>query len=265
MDTQWDSLLFLLHGVDLVTIHDHEDKPFRVSGILEPTGTPIDKVVIVSLAGIEAMHIDWHDGSAPIPGLEVSADEARTMNLPVRSVTAFYIGLKSRIATFQLQRYVNDYSSEALLAILPGVALQSLWQMFGVGESALFVISALVLLAGLVGMLTTILTSLNERRREVAILRSIGAKPVHVFLLLLSETFILTIAGCIFGVFLLYLSLIVGQPLAQKLGIYMTIGFPTQKEMIVLFAVVFLSGLFGLLPAWRGYKYSLADGLTIRI
>ncbi|WP_211825012.1 ABC transporter permease [Kistimonas asteriae] len=258
--------IVLSHGVDAVAMHHHEDKPFRVSGILSPTGTPIDKTILVSLAGIEAMHIDWHNSSAPVPGLETSAEEAREMALQPTSVTAFYMGLTSRMATFRVQRLINEYGDEALLAILPGVALQNLWQLVGAGEKALLFVSGLVLLAGLVGMLTTVLTSLNERRREIAILRSIGAKPVHTFLLLLSETLIYTVAGCALGIGLLYGGLLVAQPLVQaQLGIYLPISLPAFKEVMMLAGIILLSATLGLLPAWRAYKHSLADGLTVRV
>ena len=111
------------------------------------------------------------------------------------------------MATFALQREVNDYPGEPLMAILPGVALQELWGLMGTAEKALFVVSLFVVLTGLIGMLTAILTSLNERRREMAILRSVGARPWHIFGLLLAEAFSLALAGVALGLGLLYLGI----------------------------------------------------------
>ena len=91
------------HGLGATGISDHDDKPFRVAGILARTGTPVDRTVHVSLRGIEAIHVDWQHG-APIPGLAVSADAVRKMKLTPKTITAFLVGLKSRLAVFGLQR-----------------------------------------------------------------------------------------------------------------------------------------------------------------
>src|SRR5208282_1250266 len=106
-----------------VAFLEHDDKPFRVAGILAKTGTPVDRTVHVSLGAIEAIHVDWQSG-ARIPGQSVSAEEVRQIKLEPKAITAAFIGLKSRRAAFSLQRAINDYPEEPLSAILPGVALQ---------------------------------------------------------------------------------------------------------------------------------------------
>lgn len=168
------------HGLGRAGFTNHKDKPFRVAGILAKTGTPVDRTVHVSLEAIEAIHVDWRSGTR-VPGMAVSAEDARKMDLRPKTITAFLIGLKSRLAAFKVQRQVNEYRQEPLLAILPGVALQELWSLMGTAETALTAISSFVVVAGLLGMLTMLLASLNERRREMAILRSVGARPLHVF------------------------------------------------------------------------------------
>ena len=129
---------------------------------------------------MEALHVDWRNGVPAMGAGRVSAEQARHMDLQPQAITAFLVGLKSKVATFALQREVNDYPGEPLMAILPGVALQELWGLMGTAEKALFVVSLFVVLTGLIGMLTAILTSLNERRREMAILRSVGARLAHL-------------------------------------------------------------------------------------
>src|SRR5690606_8939434 len=125
-----------------------------------------------NLAGMEALHVDWRGGVPARGAGRVSAEQARALDLQPQQITAVLLGLNSRIATFAVQREINQYRGEPLLAVLPGVALQELWSLMGTAEQALFVISLFVVLTGLIGMLTAILTSLNERRREMAILRS---------------------------------------------------------------------------------------------
>jgi putative ABC transport system permease protein len=257
--------IILAHGVGKVSFIKHSDKPFKVVGILKKTGTPVDQTVHVRLEGIEAIHIDWKDG-APIPGHSISSDEVRTMDLSPQVVTAFLIGLKSRIAAFKVQRFVNEYSKEPLLAILPGVALQELWDLISVAEKALLTVSAFVIVVGLSGMLIALMTSLNERRREMAILRSVGARPLHVFSLIVGESAMLTVAGVAAGVILLYGVLLTVRPfILAKFGLFIAIrGLSTYD--LALVGIVCLAGLvIGVIPGYRIYRYSLADGLTIRI
>jgi putative ABC transport system permease protein len=137
------SLLTIAHGVGSVTFVEHANKPFRVTGILAKTGTPVDRTVHVGLAAIEAIHVDWQTG-APVPGAMVSADDVRAMDLQPKAITAALVGLKSKLAVFKLQRAINDYRAEPLSAILPGAALQELWALVGTAETALAVISFMV-------------------------------------------------------------------------------------------------------------------------
>lgn len=258
--------IVLSHGVQINSLQHHDDKPFVITGVLEPTGTPMDRVIMVSLEGIEALHIDWHNGAPPIRGLNISADDARTMDLQPASITAYFVGLKSRVAAFRYQRTINEYRQEALSAILPGVALQELWRLLGSAEKALIAVSVMVVFAGLIGMLTTILTSLNERRREMAILRSTGARPAHIFALMITESLIYAIAGTLSGFALLYGLLFMLQPVFQSMfGLYIAVSAPGSFERLLAGTIVVSAIILGTIPAWRAYRNSLADGLTVRL
>ncbi|MBK1649248.1 ABC transporter permease [Rhabdochromatium marinum] len=262
---QLGDAIIIAHGAGQVSFAMHDDKPFRVVGILARTGTPVDRTVHVSLEAIEAIHIDWHSG-APLPGLSVSADQARTMDLTPQAITAALVGLDSKVATFRVQRFINDYPQEPLLAILPGVALSQLWNLIAVAENALLIVSAFVVVVGLFGMLTALLTSLNERRREMAILRSVGARPWHVFALIIGEAGFLTLLGVVAGLALLYLVLILAQPvIASRFGIFVPIHAPTSGEWRLLSAVITAGFAVGSLPSYRAYRLSLADGLSVRL
>ena len=261
--------IIIAHGTGDVSFARHTDKPFRVSGILAPTGTPVDRTVHVSLAAIEAIHVGWESGAAA-PGRSPDAAQTRelaaTGALTPKAITAVLVGLKSRIATFQVQRAVNDYPEEPLLAILPGVALADLWSLIGIGERALLAVSAAVVVVGLFGMLTALLTSLNERRREMAILRSVGARPAHVLALILGEAVFLTLVGALLGVALLYGVLLLGGPLiTDRLGLFIGMGPPSAAEGLLLAAVVAAGILVGLIAGYRAYRLSLSDGLLIRV
>ncbi len=256
--------IVVAHGLGRIGLNKHDDKPFRVSGVLEKTGTPVDRTVHVSLEAIEAIHVDWQ-GGARRTDRTVTADEVRTMRLRPKAVTAAMVGLKSKLAIFKLQRYVNNYRSEPLSAILPGATLYELWGLVGTAETALQVVSFMVVVTAILGMMTMILATLNERRREIAILRSVGAGPRTVIGLLVSEAGILTFAGVVVGLLATYALLFALRPaIDAAYGLYLDISAPGSTELMALGAIVVGGVLAGLLPALRAYQHSLADGMTVR-
>ncbi|MDX2288044.1 MAG: ABC transporter permease [Hyphomicrobiaceae bacterium] len=252
------------HGLGSVSFLEHQDKPFRVTGILEKTGTPVDRTVHVSLEAIEAIHVDWQSG-APPPGQSIAADDVRKLDLKPKAVTAALVGLKSRLAIFRVQRQINEYPDEPLSAILPGAALQELWGLVGLAEIALAVVSSMVVVTALIGMVTMILTTLNERRREMAILRSVGARPTTILGLMAAEAGLLTAAGVVLGVGTLYGALAALRPLIDRLyGLYLPLDVPSSTELLTLAAIVMAGFLAGLIPAVLAYRRSLADGMSVR-
>ncbi|MCY4496074.1 MAG: ABC transporter permease [Rhodospirillaceae bacterium] len=257
--------IIVSHGAGEVSFVDHDDKPFRVAGVLAPTGTPVDRTVHVSVEGFTAMHVDWRAGT-PMPGMSVTADDARNMDLSPETITAFLLGLDSKIAIFEVQRRINEYSEEPVLAIIPGVALQELWDMMSVAENLLRFVSSMVVVTGMLGMLTVILSSLEARRREMAVLRSVGARPLHVFALFMSEAMVFAVVGAAAGVALLYVALLVGQPIvAREFGLHLPIAMPRPADWWIISAVVAAGTAAGAVPAIRAYRLSLADGLSMRI
>jgi len=269
-----DSIV-IAHGAGEVGFSLHADHPFRVSGVLARTGTPVDRTVHVTLEGLDAVHAAHDEGYAADPlagalrsGRRVAAPDGQVHGEDAnpRSITAFLVGLDSRGAALAMQRQINEFGGEPLIAILPAATLQELWEITGAVEKTLFAVSALVVVVGLAGMLVALLTGLSERRREMAILRSVGARPLHVFALILGEAAFLTVLGIALGLAALYLVLIAGRFwLESRLGLYVAVGWPSAYEL-GLIAVVGTAGvLIGLIPAYRIYRYSLADGMTVRI
>lgn len=253
----------LAHGMEQLG-PEHADKPFTVVGILAPTGTPLDRSVHVSLAAIAAIHLDWA-GGAPLPGLSIPAEQARKFDLAPKEITAMLIGLKSRADVFRLQRHINGWRGEPLMAVLPGVALDELWQTLASVENSLLAISALVVLVGLAGLTATLLAGLNERRRELAILRSLGAGPGDIFLMLVAEGLVVTVLGVALGGALLAAGTVLLAPLAlEHFGIHLQLRPPTANEIALLLSIIATGLAASLVPGWRAWRMSLADGLTPR-
>jgi putative ABC transport system permease protein len=254
--------IVVAHGTGRVSFVEHDNNPFEIVGILAPTGTPVDRSVFVSLEAIEAIHLEGPTGA----GTTLSADALRQMDLQPDQITAFLVGLTSPTAALRLQRQVNTYPEEALQGIIPGVALAQLWQVVGAAERTLAAVAAFVVLTGLICILTAILTSLNERRREMAILRALGARPHHIFALLVSEAALLAFFGAVLGTALTYGALLAGAPvLEQRFGIFLIGMAPGLYDLGLIGAVTLAAAVLGLLPAWRAFRNSLADGMTIRV
>ena len=260
---QVNDKIVVAHGAGDVNLVEHADKPFTVVGILARTGTPIDRTVHVSLAGIEAIHEDWTDGRKDLAaGLNFDKKEDRTPT----AITAFLVGLKKRTAIFRVQRAINKYSEEPLLSILPGVALQELWDVMHLAEDALRVVAIMVVGTGILGMLVVILASLEARRREMAILRSVGATPWHVCGLFVVEAGMLSAAGIAAGTALHYAVVLLVRPVAQSFaGIEIPLASLSASDGWVLAGVLVAGLIAGLVPALRAYRMSLADGLSIRM
>ena len=255
--------IVVAHGI--ASFMEHQDQPFSVSGILMKTGTPVDRTVVVSLEAIEAIHVDWQSG-AQIPGQVTPADSLRQMELKPKAITAALLGTKSRLKVFALQRSINEYPEEPLIAILPGVALQELWQIVGIAEKSLIGVSIMVVVTAFIGMVATILSSLSERRREMAIFRAMGARPRTIVTLLLLEAILMAGIGACLGMVLLYLGLFAGQPLIDRsFGLWLPIEPPTIREVKLLLSIVITGGLVSIFPAIRAYRMSLADGMIARI
>jgi len=264
LNYQVGQAITLSHGMGATSFSEHDDRPFTIVGVLKSTGTPVDQSVYVSSQAIEAIHVGWQSGTR-IRGQHVSESDIRDMTLTPKLVTAVLVGVKSKLSTFALQRSINNYKGEPLQAVLPGVALQQLWQLIRIAENALFVVSICVVISGFVGMLSVLLTSLSARRREMAILRVVGAKPRHLIGLLMLESGMVTLFGTVLGVMLAAVGLLVGSPwLEAQFGLHLA-GLASLTAAAPMLSVVLLMGtLMGIWPGYRAYCQTVHDGLTER-
>jgi len=255
--------LIVSHGLKSFT--EHDDQPFKVSGILAKTGTPVDNTIIVSLEAIEAIHVDWSSG-AKIPGKVTPIDQIRKMDLSPSNITAVLLGVNSKLKIFQLQRWINEYPEEALSSILPGVALQELWRIVGVVENILLGISSIVILTTLMGMTAIVFSSLSERRREMAIWRAMGASPKIIIGLLMLEAFIISTVSVVVSTFLLFILLYFIQPwIDSTYGILVTIEMLSLNDIYIFILFILAAMIVSLIPAMRAYWFSINDGMTIKI
>ncbi|MEO0981338.1 MAG: FtsX-like permease family protein [Pseudomonadota bacterium] len=266
LDYELGSRLILTHGIGAAGLSDHDNRPFRVAGVLRPTGTPVDRTVHVSLEAITAIHVGWETGARNPLADSITEEQIRGFNLEARDVTAVFVGLKNRATVLRTKRAIDTDRREPLLAIIPGQTLAQLWQVTSVAERALVAVSIFVVAVGLVSILTAILTSLNERRREMSILRAVGAGPGEIGALLVLEAALLAFAGAVLGVAIVYgLLALLGPYLAANYGVVLQGVGVSTLDVATVAAVTGAALLMGLAPAIAAFRRSLADGLSVKL
>ncbi|MCB0368969.1 MAG: ABC transporter permease [Bdellovibrionales bacterium] len=258
--------IIIAHGVTRTEgIIKHSDKPFTVSGILKPTGTAIDQSIYISLYGMEAIHMDWKNGAAPTKDQETPQDRITKESIKLGPITSFFIRTKSRIETLGLQREINDYQEEPLLAIIPGATLADLWRGLSQIDNILKIISWMVIVVGMASMLSSLLAGLNERRREMAILRALGAGPLKITLLLVFESTVLTVLGIIVGSTVHFMGFsLLSNWLESKFGFYIIGSLLSSTEIWYIGITLIFGVLTGLIPAMKASQNALKDGLIVK-
>lgn len=255
------SEITLAHGVADVSFAEHDAHPFTVVGIIDRTSTPIDRALYVTLTGLTEMHeAEQERGGGLSMGPPVTHVEGQA------PITAFLVGTQNRFETLQLQREMNEDRSEPLTAIIPGVALAQLWDVVGTAEQALRLVSLFTLVVGLLGMCVALYASLESRRREMAVLRAIGAGPSSISTLLVAESTLLALCGAIGGVLLVYVGFaLAAGPVEARYGLALGMTPLGKIEWLFLGLVVVAGALVGLVPAWKAYRSALVDGLSVRL
>jgi len=244
----------LAHGLGKTSFSLHEDKPFRVVGILAPTGTPVDQSLQVSLLGMEAIHNNQRV-TQTLRETPININQIEFRQFQPKTITAFMLGLTSKIASFKVQRKINNFSAEPLTAILPGVALSELWQMMKVIENTLRLVSVLILIAALLGLSAMMLASIRERRYEIYLLRVIGAPPIFLFLLIELEALLISMISIAIGTLALLTSLLVTNDLlASSYGLNINLDIITKSNFTYICTIMITTMIAAAIPSFSAHK-----------
>lgn len=253
--------IIVAHGIGSTSFVNHDNLPFTIAGVLAPTGTPVDRTIHVTLEGIEAIHLGYQNG-IQVAALAPTADDPILAELQPTQITALLLGLESPMAVFGLQRAINNYPSEPLTAILPAVALGELWQIIGTLENLLSVISILVLTASLLGLSTMLLSSLRERRRELALYRAVGARPSFILWLIELEAFAMTAVAAILGYLVVVAGITLTQGWLSESFALVIDTFPSTPGIWAYMAGAIVAAVvLTLIPATLAYYRSLGHAL----
>ena len=256
------SSIFVTHGSEGLGA-THDDFAFRVSGILDPTGTPTDQAIFVSLEGYELIHLGWKNGSKTVSLKNIDISQIPKERLYPKTITAAYLGLTSKLNLFKVSRSINEYPEEAVSAVIPGIALAELWSMVGSVDFVFRIFNWLIIGISLIGMVTMILTGLDSRTREMTILRSLGATPAHLAAMVLIETALVSIISVFLSIGLVrILTWGVADFLSQWAGIRIDLTWISFPEFKILMIIVLAGLCASLIPAALVYRRSLARGFS---
>lgn len=232
---------------------DHADRPFTITGILKPTGTAIDRSLYISLESMEVLHI------SPEDFIQIKNSVDATEKLTPQAITSFFLRSKNRIQTLSLQRDINTFVDEPLSAAIPGVVLNELWQMLKPVDIAMRSIISLVALVSLFSLLSVVLTLLNERKKEMNILRSLGAPSIMIMSLMALEGFLVSVFAVILGYGTVFFSnVFLEEFLLNQFGFRLSAGLFTTFGVSYSVAVIVAGTLVSLIPALYIYKKSVS-------
>lgn len=300
-----DSIV-ISHGLGNVSFRQHDGFPFSVTGVLEKTGTPVDKAVYVTLVGLEKAHehaspskivrpshsIQRLHGAKAHSDVEAAGDagaghkedgrkengnththkeeaesehisEIEFENTSVSTVSAVMLGLKNRVTALQLQYQLNQRNSEPVLAILPGMALAELWQIMGNVEALLLLLSSLIVVSALIGLATMLLATMRERYQEIAVLRTIGASPAALLVLVQLEALLIALVGCGASMLIVTGMLTVLKPwLSAEFGLFLGDTLLSSNSVAIVILVLVSTYIVSFFPAYAAYKRGLHTELT---
>ena len=252
--------IIIAHGIASQSLHD--EFPFKIKGILKKTGTSTDKLVLVSLEALEAIHKDWKTGSKLPSKIKNKEKEIKDVDLTPKELTAAVIKLKSPITIFKIQREINDYQEESLQAIIPGIVLTKLWQIVSITENIMLSISSMVIVSAILGMIAILYSNLNNRRKEMALLRIVGASPKNIFTLMMFEAFLISFFSIIFAIVLVQIGSFIFFPiLDRQFGIFLEQEIWNARNLYFLNLVLISSLLVSIFPSIQAFRKSINEGI----
>jgi putative ABC transport system permease protein len=225
------------HGLAASGGSTHAAHPYKVVGVLAPTGTVIDRLVVTSLESVWEVHEQHH-----ADGKEDDKD-----------ITALLVRYRTPLAAATLPRIVN--STTMMQAASPAYETARLMNLVGVGIDALRIFAVVLMATAAFSMFAALMSALQERRYDLALLRTLGARPATLFALLAAEGVTLVVVGAILG-------LVLGHAATEAVGIWIARSNPWSMtglawdpaEAWVVMAVLAAGALTCLLPAFQAYR-----------
>jgi putative ABC transport system permease protein len=250
------------HGLNDSSGHAHDEHPYTVVGILAPTGSVLDRLITTSVASVWKVHDhgDEDDGKHDHAAHDHDHDHE---NEKGKEVTAYLIQYATPLAAVSFPRLVN--ASSSMQAASPAMESARLFQLIGVGVTALKGFAAIMMLCAALGIFIGLTNALDERRADLALLRVLGAPPSVVFLVPFTQGLALGLMGVILGVLLGHAGAEwIGVAYAESQRVAIGGRLWVNEEWWVIGAAMGLALLAALIPAWRAYRDATPELLSSR-
>jgi len=257
------SKIQITHGSIESTGNKHDDFSFKVVGVLNKTGTPIDQAVFLDLKGYELLHLGWQSGKKVFSLEDIDLSSLPDDALTPKTVTAAFVGLKSKLTLFNFSKSIREYPKEAISAIIPGIALSELWSIVGLVDKGFQLLSWIIIAISLIAMVTLIIASLDNRKQEMTIYRANGASPKFLAAMVIYESLVIGLVAIIGAVILVTIvTYFASNQLNLALGISPSFKWISLGE-IQVFSIILLAGvLSSLIPAAMVFRKNLHQTLS---
>ncbi len=241
----------------------HDDFSFTVTGVLNKTGTPIDQAIFLDLKGYELLHLGWKSGKKVFSLEDIDLSSLPPDALNPKTVTAAFVGLKSKLTIFNFSKNIREYPEEAISAVIPGIALSELWSIVGLVDKGFQLLSWIIIAISLIAMVTLIIASLDNRKQEMTIYRANGASPKFLAAMVIYESLVIGLVAIIGAIILVTaVTYFATSQLNLALGISPSFKWISLDE-IKVFSIILLSGASSsLIPAAMVFRQNLHQTLS---
>ena len=241
----------------------HDDFSFTVTGVLNKTGTPIDQAIFLDLKGYELLHLGWKSGKKVFSLEDIDLSSLPPDALNPKTVTAAFVGLKSKLTIFNFSKNIREYPEEAISAVIPGIALSELWSIVGLVDKGFQLLSWIIIAISLIAMVTLIIASLDNRKQEMTIYRANGASPKFLAAMVIYESLVIGLVAIIGAIILVTaVTYFATSQLNLALGISPSFKWISLDE-IKVFSIILLSGASSsLIPAAMVFRKNLHQTLS---
>jgi len=244
----------------------HEDAaPFKVVGILKKTGSVIDQLLITKTQSIWAVHEEHehegeeneehnHEGEEHAHDSAAAEEDRPLAFYEDQQITSLLVQFRGRnIQALNMARNINENTN--FQAATPAIEINRLYTLLGVGEEALKALAMLIIFVSGLSIFISLFSSLRERKYELAVMRTLGAKPGFLFQLIIFEGVILAVLGFIFGIALSHGSMIFLADFLEKSYRYDFTAALFLKEEAYLFGGSLVIGIIAaIIPAFQASK-----------
>lgn len=244
------------HGVDSYEgAETHDEFKFKVTGILEKTFTPADRVIFVTMNSVWKIHDHEEDNQKDSAALSKNEN----------TITSILLKLKNPIYFDLIRRQINDNKYEGInaQAVMPVFEIKQLFDIIGNIDSILLVIAYLVIFVAAISILVSLYNSMNERKRDIAIMRSLGATKLTILKIIVLEGALLSITGSAAGILLGHVAVFfMKNKISELAGIQISGTTFNIFELYILAGTLLLGILVSTIPALKAYKTDVAKNLN---